>query len=261
MGKGGKSSGVKSLPFDKTTTGTTTVTPTDPMGDIKAAREFDPQFDVLDASTRSEYLQARDDNERRMNSQYAAGIPLSHRLKQQSDFASKLMANRGFALSQGEEAKNRLKLQQKLTLAGLTRGTNAQENQHSYGYESGIAGSNGALAAGLGAGGNIAAAAIMMGLLSDEKIKDNIRPAAPVLDRLDKYRTVDFERKDTGEPETGVVAQEMEQSFPEVVGQDEASGLKTVRYDKLGALALQGVKELNKKLQRVLDRKNTETRS
>lgn len=155
MGKGGKSSGVKSLPFDKTTVGTVEVPDTP---DIKAAREFDPQFDVLDAATRSEYLQARDDNERRMNSQYAAGLPLSYRLKQASDFASKLMANRGFALSQGEEARNRLRLQQKLALAELTKGV--KTNEHSYGYESGLQGSNGALAAGISAAGGIAATAI-----------------------------------------------------------------------------------------------------
>ncbi|MCZ7593707.1 MAG: tail fiber domain-containing protein [Hyphomicrobium sp.] len=72
-----------------------------------------------------------------------------------------------------------------------------------------------------------------------------------MLDKLDGYRAVRFTWKASGKQDVGVIAQEVYEVFPEVVVTgdeketvtegDEAWG---VNYEKLGALALEAVKEL-----------------
>jgi Chaperone of endosialidase len=87
---------------------------------------------------------------------------------------------------------------------------------------------------------------------SDMRLKKNIKTLA-VLDRLKDYRAVSFDWKANGSHDVGVVAQELYKAFPEVVDKGSASGIVTkmsdpgawgVRYDKLGAFALEGLKEL-----------------
>ncbi|MGD9728689.1 MAG: tail fiber domain-containing protein [Nitrospiraceae bacterium] len=88
---------------------------------------------------------------------------------------------------------------------------------------------------------------------SDVRLKKNIKPIT-VLDKLAKFRAVSFDWKETGKHDLGVIAQEMYKIFPEVVdkGDDDvdaeitstSAGKWGVQYDKLGALALQGLKEL-----------------
>jgi hypothetical protein len=91
---------------------------------------------------------------------------------------------------------------------------------------------------------------------SDERLKDDIEDYS-VLDRLSDYRAVSFNWKDTGNRDLGVVAQEVYRIFPElVIPGDTSSELSTstpygrwqVKYDRFGALALEGVKELNDKV-------------
>jgi hypothetical protein len=76
-----------------------------------------------------------------------------------------------------------------------------------------------------------------------------------VLDRLDGFRAVTYYNDLTGREEVGVIAQEMHQCFPEFVttGNDDPNfvpkslmdeGAWNVSYDRQGAYALQGVKEL-----------------
>lgn len=94
--------------------------------------------------------------------------------------------------------------------------------------------------------------------LSDERLKENVEQYS-VLDRLatSSYRTVSFDWKRNGQHDIGVIAQEIYQIFPEVVNvgntgeldpNDPTNGSWGVMYDKLGALALEGVKELNAKV-------------
>ncbi|MDD5090235.1 MAG: tail fiber domain-containing protein [Candidatus Wallbacteria bacterium] len=89
---------------------------------------------------------------------------------------------------------------------------------------------------------------------SDLRMKTNIKSYS-VLDKLSDYRTVSFDWKKSGNRDVGVIGQEIVKAFPEVVdrGDDETGrdisrldepGVWGVRYDRLGALALQGVKEL-----------------
>lgn len=88
---------------------------------------------------------------------------------------------------------------------------------------------------------------------SDVRLKKNIKPIS-VLDKLEHFRAVAFDWKETGKHDLGVIAQEMYEVFPEVVdkGDDDLNAQITsdsegkwgVQYDKLGALALQAAKEL-----------------
>ncbi|ABE64559.1 hypothetical protein Nham_3856 [Nitrobacter hamburgensis X14] len=87
---------------------------------------------------------------------------------------------------------------------------------------------------------------------SDIRLKKNIETLR-VLDRLDGYRAVQFNWKQSGKHDLGVIAQELYKIFPEVVNKGSDSGtvekmndkgVWSVQYDKLGALALEAVKEL-----------------
>ena len=52
-----------------------------------------------------------------------------------------------------------------------------------------------------------------------------------------------------------MLAQEVEKSFPELVVTDK-DGIKSVEYDKLGAIALNGIKEQQKIIEKQQDQIN-----
>jgi endosialidase-like protein len=92
--------------------------------------------------------------------------------------------------------------------------------------------------------------------VSDARLKTDVQPFS-VLDRIGKFRAVTFHWKGTEMPaatQLGVIAQEVYPLFPEVVtkGSDNPNeavtplslGAWTVKYELLGPLALEGVKEL-----------------
>jgi len=90
--------------------------------------------------------------------------------------------------------------------------------------------------------------------ISDARFKKDIDQVS-VLDRIDGFEYVRFKWKDNDRVDFGVVAQDVYKVFPEVVhkGDDELSreltdmsdpGAWSVMYDKLGAIALQAIKEL-----------------
>ncbi len=91
--------------------------------------------------------------------------------------------------------------------------------------------------------------------LSDARIKTDVETVS-VLDKLDQFRAVTYTNLLTGIEEFGVIAQEMAQCFPEFVvqgnddpecvptGIDDAGMWKVTGYERMGAYALQGVKEL-----------------
>jgi hypothetical protein len=86
---------------------------------------------------------------------------------------------------------------------------------------------------------------------SDVRLKTNIQPFAPVLDRLIRLEPVHFTWKAKEFPSyhfgpgtnAGLVAQAVEQVFPEMVATDE-NGYKMVNYAELPYLTLAGVREL-----------------
>src|SRR5262249_54915568 len=86
---------------------------------------------------------------------------------------------------------------------------------------------------------------------SDERLKQNIESFAPVLDKLIQLQPVSYEWKADEHPEyhfgpertSGLIAQDVERLFPEMVGADE-HGYRTVNYSHLPLLLLQAVRDL-----------------
>ncbi len=85
---------------------------------------------------------------------------------------------------------------------------------------------------------------------SDIRWKKNILPLENVLEKLQKLNAVQFDWRTTEFPELnfskesqiGVIAQEVEKVFPELVKTDD-KGFKSVTYDRLGVIAISAIKQ------------------
>lgn len=86
---------------------------------------------------------------------------------------------------------------------------------------------------------------------SDKRLKDNIKPIENALDKVNNLGGYEFDwnkEQDTYRGhDIGVVAQEVEDMFPELVV-TRANGFKAVRYEKLVAVLIQATKELSAKV-------------
>nr|VFK40990.1 MAG: MAM domain-containing protein, meprin/A5/mu [Candidatus Kentron sp. TC] len=79
---------------------------------------------------------------------------------------------------------------------------------------------------------------------SDARLKENIHSLENPLDKIVELRGVSFDWRDKRkgtEREIGVIAQELEKEFPELVSTDE-EGYKSVAYGKLTAVLIEGMK-------------------
>ncbi len=84
------------------------------------------------------------------------------------------------------------------------------------------------------------------GPVSDARLKDNVSPISNALDRTLQLQGVNFQWKDKsrGEgPQVGLIAQDVEKIFPEVVSTD-SEGIKSVSYMSLVAPLVESVKAL-----------------
>ena len=93
---------------------------------------------------------------------------------------------------------------------------------------------------------------------SDERLKENIVKLEGALDKVNSLRGVTFDWKDLTEEERktihshegsdiGVIAQEVQEQYPELVHQRE-HGYLSVDYQKLTAVLIEAVKELSQKV-------------
>ena len=113
---------------------------------------------------------------------------------------------------------------------------NAQAKSQS---QSGLMGGLGQLAgAGIQAYGTYAGLAAA----SDKRLKENIVRIETPIDKLKKITGYDFDWKESGEHDVGVIAQELEQVIPEAVIEED--GIKKVYYHKIIPLLVEAVKEL-----------------
>ena len=93
--------------------------------------------------------------------------------------------------------------------------------------------------------------------LSDAKYKTNITPLTNVLGKLNKVHGIAFswnglyesQGHSTGPKEIGVIAQEVEAVFPELVTTWGDEGYKAVEYGRFSAVLLEAVKELEANLE------------
>lgn len=83
---------------------------------------------------------------------------------------------------------------------------------------------------------------------SDERLKDNIKPIENPLEAIKKLNGVTYDWKANGKSSVGVIAQNIQEVFPELVkevqpiGEDEKR--LTVNYDGLVGVLIEAVKEL-----------------
>ena len=95
---------------------------------------------------------------------------------------------------------------------------------------------------------------------SDRDIKDNITAIDSPLEKIEKINGVMFdwkpEYKDKMKPshDVGVIAQEVEAVLPEAT-KTRKDGIKAVNYDKLIPLLIESVKELNSKVNKLIENK------
>ncbi len=94
-------------------------------------------------------------------------------------------------------------------------------------------------------------------MISDGRLKQDVEPLKSSLEKITRLRGVSFNWKPEkmnyakgfgGKKQIGLIAQEVEAIFPELVYTD-AKGLKAVAYDKLGPLVIEAIKEQEKKIE------------
>jgi hypothetical protein len=76
---------------------------------------------------------------------------------------------------------------------------------------------------------------------SDKSLKTNIETISDPLEKLTKLRGVDFNWKEDGSKQIGLIAQEVESILPEVVNTSE-DGIKSVAYGNVVALLIEAIK-------------------
>lgn len=83
---------------------------------------------------------------------------------------------------------------------------------------------------------------------SDRRIKKNIKQLDNCLDKITTIRGYTFERIDIDNSKTfiGLIAQEIEEPFPELV--TELDGIKTVNYQAFTGVLLECIQELKEKI-------------
>lgn len=93
---------------------------------------------------------------------------------------------------------------------------------------------------------------------SDERLKENIRPiigeATTLIDK--DIRLVQFDWKDTGKHSYGVIAQEIEQNYPELVYENK-DGLKSVSYSEVLTVKIAQLENRIKQLESEIQKLNS----
>jgi hypothetical protein len=107
---------------------------------------------------------------------------------------------------------------------------------------------------GIGVNGDINAGGDIIAFASsDIRLKNNIKPIESPLEKISKINGCEFEwnvelQSIYSGKDYGVIAQEIEEVFPELV-QTRENGYKAVKYDKLVSVLIEGIKELTKQVE------------
>ena len=94
---------------------------------------------------------------------------------------------------------------------------------------------------------------------SDKRFKDNLVKINNPLVKINKLSGYDFnwnDKQDTyekGSKDIGIIAQEIEEVLPEIV-QTRKNGYKAVKYEKIVALLIEGIKEQQQTIEKLEDR-------
>ena len=79
--------------------------------------------------------------------------------------------------------------------------------------------------------------------LSDGRVKKDLKPIKDALDKIQKLNGYVFTRKDTGNVESGLIAQEVNEVLPEVVSIDK-DGTLSIAYGNMMGLIVEAMKEI-----------------
>ena len=90
--------------------------------------------------------------------------------------------------------------------------------------------------------------------LSDKKLKKNIKKIVDPLETVKSLKGMSFQWKATGNPDYGVIAQQVENVVPQLVTTSGEN--KAVHYDGLTALLIEAVKELSVRVDKLEKSKN-----
>jgi len=81
---------------------------------------------------------------------------------------------------------------------------------------------------------------------SDESLKKNVQEIETPLAKIMKLDGISFNWKESGKKSIGLIAQDVEKVFPEIVNTEDGTGLKSIEYAKLVAPLIEAVKEQQK---------------
>jgi len=94
--------------------------------------------------------------------------------------------------------------------------------------------------------------------LSDQNLKENIRTLENPLEKILSINGVSFNWRHSKEPSIGVIAQEVEEIFPELVNTNE---FKSVNYNGLIGVLIEAVKELKTEVNELRSQINSTIRN
>jgi hypothetical protein len=83
---------------------------------------------------------------------------------------------------------------------------------------------------------------------STMRIKTNIETLESPLDKITKLRGVSYNLKRNNEPSIGMIAEEVEEIFPELVSKDDSGKAAAMSYGRMTAVLLEAIKELKEEV-------------
>ena len=83
---------------------------------------------------------------------------------------------------------------------------------------------------------------------STMRIKTNIETLESPLDKISKLRGVSYNLKKNNEPSIGMIAEEVEKVFPELVSKDDSGKAAAMSYGRMTAVLLEAIKELKEEV-------------
>jgi hypothetical protein len=97
------------------------------------------------------------------------------------------------------------------------------------------------------AGATVHCAVVQEG--SSIKIKENITPIESPLDKITKLRGIEFDYKENKEHSIGMIAEEVDEVFPELVSRDSTGDVTAMSYSRMVPVLLEAIKELSREVE------------
>ena len=79
-------------------------------------------------------------------------------------------------------------------------------------------------------------------------MKDNITTISDALNKVLNLRGVEFDYKDSGTHNIGLVAEEVEKVLPDLVHTEDGTGIKSLAYQNIVAVLVEAVKDLKSEI-------------